>query len=278
MVTERASVVDGPVPAGLEGATARGVLWSARPGALLLRLPGIGRMLVQDGAIRVAREPRVDESAVRAHLDGLPLAAWAAQRGALPLHAAAAVSPDGRGVVLAGDSGAGKSALLATLRLRGYRPSADDVAVVARTAAGAAILWPTGAPTLLWPDVVGQLGLAAHVQAGGPLPMQRLWPIAAPDPAEPAPLAAVVILSAVGGAGVELRPLRAADRFAAVGEITYNTRATAALLATEALFHLTTAVARSAQFAQLRRPRRGWSLTELADRVELFVHSADAVI
>lgn len=52
------------------------------------------------------------------------------QLGMCTIHAAAAVSPSGQGVLLLGDKGAGKTSILLALIERGYVPAGDDLVVV----------------------------------------------------------------------------------------------------------------------------------------------------
>jgi hypothetical protein len=76
-------------------------------------------------------------------------------RGTLCLHASA-VEVDGKGVVLLGPPGAGKSTLAATFAETGFAVLSDDVAPVTR--AGDAWLVQPGYPRLrLWPDSVQAL-------------------------------------------------------------------------------------------------------------------------
>lgn len=68
--------------------------------------------------------------AVRTYLLGFGMALLVLQQGKLPIHCSALEAPEGGAVLIAGESGVGKSTLTAGLLERGYRFLADDLAVV----------------------------------------------------------------------------------------------------------------------------------------------------
>src|SRR5579871_2989591 len=114
----------------------RGVLWQAAKDRFLLEVPSVARYLVEHGRrIAIAPTDGAAQADVVRFLRMAPLAALLYQRGVLVFHAAAATFGD-EAVLLAGDSGAGKSALLARLVARGWTMLADDLAIVDCDAAG----------------------------------------------------------------------------------------------------------------------------------------------
>jgi hypothetical protein len=139
----------------------------ATDGTALLDVTEIGRFLIRGGR-RVSVEPRfpLDEPAVRLYLLGSVLAMLSYQRGLVPLHACCLIlTPDttdgsaAGAVVIAGDSGVGKSTLAATLALQGVPILADDVCVVDTIGPGEPIVWPSIARLKLWRDTVERLGI-----------------------------------------------------------------------------------------------------------------------
>jgi hypothetical protein len=121
---------------------------------------------------------------------------WAArlllwQRRRLTLHAALVVTPDGRAVALAGDSGAGKSTTTVELIRRGWRYACDDVAELALPGPQAV---PFERPVHLSDDAARLLG--ADPAVGRPLPWRSKRVYALEPDLLVRPLAAVVRLSA----------------------------------------------------------------------------------
>lgn len=115
----------------------------------------------------------------------LPVVAIA--RGYEALHAAAVQTPVGV-VAVVGASGAGKSTLAAELVRRGHRLVGDDVLVVGR-AGDRVVAYPSGAHLSLEPGAEEGLGVEVLGELGG-----KLWTVVEDAAAEPAPLAAVVLL------------------------------------------------------------------------------------
>lgn len=101
-------------------------------GVYFFSVDGVGRFLMEGGR-RVVIEPAAGaaESDLRLFLLGTILGVLCHQRGLLPIHASA-VNIDGRAVVFAGDSGAGKSTIAAALGQRGHPLVADDIVAINR--------------------------------------------------------------------------------------------------------------------------------------------------
>jgi len=290
-----------PVASTLEGATARGVLWQAAPDRFVLDVPDVARYLVSDGAvITIDRAPDVRDEEVTRFLRMTPLAALFFQRGSLAFHAAAAsplppqqgqTSVDGEGkagaILIAGDSGVGKSTLLAALLKRGWRMLADDLAVVEVDAGGQLVVLPAFPEIVLWPDAVEKLGLSAATAAGAPGfaqgspsagPARPLTRYDFSDPPgrsimtsqlapTPQPLRAIYWLSVHSKGEIEMSELKGAERFRALGTLTYNSHIADALLDRAAYLRLASAIAQAIPLYRLRRPRGQWSATELADKI-----------
>jgi hypothetical protein len=125
---------------------------------ILLRFPGLMRVLVSKAEVVVDPVAQADQDMISCCLLGKVQAALWYQRGMLPLHGSALVV-DGRAVVIVGNSGAGKSTLAATLASRvGARVVSDDTCVVQVGDDGQAKVWPNTSMTRLWPDAVRSLG------------------------------------------------------------------------------------------------------------------------
>ena len=152
-VTRRYAVVS-PT---LEGCIRRGALWQAAPGRFLLDVPSVARYLVEEGQrITIDAATFAHPLEIERFLRMTPLAALRYQRGSLAFHAAAVAGPSGAALI-AGDSGTGKSALLANLMTRGWTMLADDIALADRDAEGRWWALPVYPEILLWRDTIDRL-------------------------------------------------------------------------------------------------------------------------
>jgi hypothetical protein len=136
--------------------------------------------------------------------------------GTIVLHASA-VDLAGRGVVLCGDSGAGKSTTAARLGRRGAVVIADDVSVVRPRGQG----WELrGGEAAVWLSNA----MAKAMQPGRP-PSREWSKVRVADGLRFQPataLAIIVVLHRGEGAAVEVSSLRGAEAFAAVARSAYS--------------------------------------------------------
>jgi hypothetical protein len=259
---EGGCVAIGPVPAHLDDATRRGVLWEAEPGRFLLRVPGVARYLASDGrALTIEPALGADVREINRFALSTPLAALSLQRGLPTLHAATVVGPAGA-VVLCGDSAAGKSTLAAALTLRGWSLLADDLTPIAISEDGACLAQPTASHLTLWPDALKALRIDSPDRRIGP----TRW---SPDDLSvgAAPIVAVWILRAETAVELRAEEVRGADTFLAVSEAAYNSKITTALLAPRAHLESAGALARTARMRRVWRPSNGWHVETLAELV-----------
>lgn len=150
-------VVHGVVPRLLPGAVDAGPVHQAAPGRALLQIPGVARVLVEDGR-RAVVEPHPAASAadVTWLMRGPARQVGWLQRGMIALRAAS-VAIGGRAVVLVGRPAAGKSAVAAALATRGHAVLADSALPVGERGSGSATA--VSDELELWPPVVAALGL-----------------------------------------------------------------------------------------------------------------------
>jgi hypothetical protein len=260
------SIKTGPVPAGLDGATAAGVLWQAAPGRFLLETPEVARYLVVSGcAITIEPAPKAYATAVERYLRMTPLAALLYQRGVPAFHAAAAANADGA-VLLAGNSGAGKSTLLATLIQRGWTMLSDELSVVELDDQGKAVVRSTYPEVAVWPDTLEKLGMNASL-----LPRcdsnRHILSMADRFTVVSQPLRAIYWLSVHNDGYIALDEQEGAARFRASGILSYNSHIADALFDRIAFMRCATVIAQSVPIKRLRRPQGIWSAEELADRI-----------
>lgn len=267
-------IAAGPVEPALEGATARGVLWQASRGRFLLEVPEVARYRVESGErITVDSVPQAAAGDVARFFRMAPLAALLYQRGLLALHAASAVTPDGASVLIAGDSGAGKSTLLGALLERGWSMLGDELAPVDLDERGEPVVLPTFPEVRLWPDALERSapGTAEGSSRGGDAAAassERRKTVSLDRFASGARrLRAIYWLSVHNREGVETQEVEGTERFRAFGTLAYNSHVADALLDRTAYFRLAAAVTQSVPLRRLRRPRGGWSVGALAEKI-----------
>ncbi len=127
--------------------------------AYLLDIPTIGRYFISGGnSIIMQPEPDTSDKTNRVYLLGTAFAMLLYQRGLLPFHASSVETPHGA-VLIAGQSGVGKSTTAAALqRLRGFRLIADDVSV-AYAQDGYPYVVPAYPQVKLWDQSLNMLGM-----------------------------------------------------------------------------------------------------------------------
>ena len=96
------------------------------------------------------------EGEMQAYVTGLALGAILHQRGAVPMHGSC-VARDGKGILITGVSGAGKSSLSAEALRRGYRLVTDDVTPI-RLENGKVMAEPSFPQQKLWEDAIDRGG------------------------------------------------------------------------------------------------------------------------
>jgi hypothetical protein len=150
-------VVAGMVPDEIEGAVAYGRLCLIADSEYLLKIPGVARFHVQNGAsVRVQLAPNAPAADVSTYLLGSVFGALCHQNGLLPLHASS-VRSGASVTAFLGDSGAGKSTLAACLQGRGHAIVSDDICVL-EDDAGAMRVTPVAGWLKLWRASLNHLG------------------------------------------------------------------------------------------------------------------------
>ena len=251
-----ATVIRCPTPVtDLADAPHSGVLWRAAPGRLLLDIPDVARYLISHGnLVEINPCDGVEAGQVQRFLRMTPTAALYLQRGTPVLHAEVAADAAGRAVVLAGDSGSGKSVLLTALVQRGWGVLTDDLAPVTLDDNQVPFAVPTWPEVILWPDSPG--------------PAAALGPdVRFVDEARP--IRAIWWLGVHAFDPIEVRGVEGIARFEALAAMAYNRRIAGALLDRASYLRVAGAVADSGiPIRRLIRPRGRHTAAELADIIE----------
>lgn len=153
-------IAHAPVPETLEEPLlGSGPNWELAPARFLLRVPPVGRFLIEDRA-RVHYQPAQGKSPedLAAFLTGSVMGLLLHLRGALVIHGSA-VEVGGRAAIFCGASGVGKSTLAAALGRRGYPMASDDLSTLARDEHHNITLWPDGRKHKLWARAINALDL-----------------------------------------------------------------------------------------------------------------------
>jgi hypothetical protein len=147
----------GKVPGELPDTFSEGVLYRCSPDGFLFDIDKVARYLVSNGNdVCIQPVPGADADAIRLFLFGSAFGALLHQRGVLPLHGSAVLTPRGA-IVFTGTSGSGKSTLACAFHQKGYRVLSDDVCAI-RSGDAPAVL--PGIPCLmLWADTLRELGI-----------------------------------------------------------------------------------------------------------------------
>ena len=230
----------------------------------LLEVPNIGRFRVMgENQIIVDPAPGIDEASIRVFLLGSALGALLLQRNLLVLHGNA-VEIGNRCVVCVGSSGIGKSTLTAAFMQRGYRVLADDVVPVDET--GFAI---PGFPRIkLWQDVAEKLQIStADLTSIRPMLAKYNLPLGSKFCDEPRPISQICVLSEHEGDGIVLTPVKGMEKFSLLKANTYRQRFMSGMSLQPNHLRQCGALASKVRIASVQRPRAGFQLDALVDRL-----------
>ena len=123
---------------------------------LLFNIPDAARYLIRSGSeILVDQAANSNPGDVAAYLLGTAFGVLCHQRGTYPLHGSAIDIVDGC-VAFVGNSGAGKSTMVAALASRGHQVISDDLCVFEASEQGVRV-WPGLNRLRLWEDALAAL-------------------------------------------------------------------------------------------------------------------------
>jgi hypothetical protein len=254
------------VPRRLRAPRASEASWEAAPGLFLLRGgPRAGRFLVEAGAVTFERNPGCEDAILARCFTDRVLAALLRHRDLLVLHANAVEVPGGV-IVIAGESGAGKSTTLATLRDRGGRMLSDDVTALRPGGAPRSVeVLPGVAQTHLTEDAAAGLGYTVDPARLQPWRRMKAAILTHDGMAWRAGrLRALYILRLSRGDDVVVTRADGGDKFRALQECVYGPMFTEEH---PALFPLMSTVVNTVPFFWLERPARRWSIGEVGDAI-----------
>jgi len=143
----------GTLPETLGEKSHKKVFYEALDNQFLLKLDRIGKIYAENGnKIVIDNAKSVGIEDIRLYLFGTVIGAIAHQRNLIPLHTSA-ISYDGKAILFGGNSGAGKSSIIAELNKRGFPIIGDDTILVNKDKEGNFFTYH-GAPEIkLWQDL-----------------------------------------------------------------------------------------------------------------------------
>ena len=246
----------GKAPASLDQAIVRTPWYEAAKGQFLLNVDGIARYHVTSGTV-ITVEPysSAEEKDILAFLYSSVFAALLQQREYLVLHGAAVVIA-GKAVVLAGPSGAGKTAIALALYDRGCGFITDEVCAI-RRCHDKMLVYP-GLPQLqVWHDALVRGNRTASdyrpVRAGLG---KYAVPVAARFSGEASELSHIMLLTNHNRATVEYEPVAGGEKFKLLFRAAHPADGEGALEGKARRFQLYAEIGKTAMLANLAYNRK----------------------
>ena len=255
-----------PFPAG------KGERWWVDPAGFQITWDGVAVFRVTPtGDISYRRYPTASDELIRVPLLGSVLAVALYFLGRLVLHGNA-MCIEGKGALLLGAKGQGKSTLSAALVARGHAIQAEDVATVAGSSGGAVEIFRGMRQLRLWPDAI-RPSLGEPSLPSRPIHEwsdKRVFPLA-DQAATLAPLSLASIYILVDADTIEFQTLPTASAWPLILVHAFVSRfGTRFLTGPDAARHFAAcaALSRAVRCVRLRRPRDFSRLGEVCARIE----------
>jgi hypothetical protein len=258
----------GTVPASLENPLKQTVRFSLAENDFLLTVDNIARYRVQNGnsiTIEPAKNATIDE--IRLFMYGSAFAALFHQRGMMPLHASTVYDPDGA-LAFAGNSGAGKSSLSFSLIETGlFKLVSDDITIL-NYKDGNITVQPGMPHVKLWADVLehSQKDISQLKSIRKQIQKYR-YPLETNFTAAPVLLKALFFLSSQHQQEIQILPITGAEKFNLLQNNIFRSQFITGKDLQEKYFKLTTAVLQKVPVFRIIRPRLGFGIERLREKV-----------
>ena len=259
----------GPVPAGLENASASGPTWQMAGDRFLLRVPGIAGFLLEAGRdITIEAENGTPPGDIVIFLLGTVFGILLHQRGHVVLHASA-VRVNGKAVLFCGPSGTGKSTMAAALGTRGFDLVTDDLCAITMASSGVPVVQPDGRLLKLWAHTIEQLDLAEHRRDAVRTKLEKYYVEPSEAFSQPLALGAIYVLREARpphAPGIE-RP-NVVDATLSLRQNAYRPRLVRRMGQRATYFHAATTIANCAGVFHLTRPLDFTAMLEVISWLE----------
>jgi hypothetical protein len=255
----------GEVPAdGFSVGPKVGPFGHATEKALWLQIPNVARYLVRDGTELIYQpEDGIDEGSLRVFMLGTCVGTLLMQRGNLVLHGNAFEVGESCAICI-GSSGAGKSTLSAKMLQRGHRIIADDVCLINKD--GRAV--PGLSRLKLWQEAAHELEIeTAGLRRVRPHMAKFDVPLGDAFREQPAPIRAIYLLTPWNQDRFLIEEITGMAKFQALRTHTYRSRFLKSMGLGPLHLQQCTALAADTPVVQVFRPRAGFDIDGLADRI-----------
>lgn len=257
----------GEVPDALSAPLEESLFYQAGVGEFLLRIDGVAAYYICKGR-RVIVQPyaKDDFRIIRLFLLGTTMGVVLMQRGVVALHGSAVVV-DGRGIILSGYTGAGKSTLAGTLRKQGYALVSDDVSAISRDERGNFWVQPGYPQQKLDETSASMIGIETEgLQRVGDRDKFAV-PLGDDFCPHPVPIKAIYVIVPENSQEPSVTALAGMDRVTAVMENTYRVELINGMGLRIPHFQLCTALAKHTPVFLLTRPQHGATVERQAEAV-----------
>ncbi|MEM7031689.1 MAG: hypothetical protein AAF629_19195 [Chloroflexota bacterium] len=264
-------IIYGQVPLTLENATVETEMYQIRGDQWLLHLEndaGIRVLVHQGRTITIEQVDFRHPDIVRLYLLGWCMGAMLTQRHHITLHGNAVVTPQGA-IVIAGDSGAGKSSLTAEFYKRGYPILTDDVCAVRWQPDQAPLIQP-GIPRLkLWAEVLDHF--QEDVRLFKPVhPTSAKYHYSVKDAYSRTgqPFLALYVLNPTTTPNIRFRAIEGVKKVEQVSQQLYKLQVRHGQRNWPGFFQSLAALARQIRVCQIERPLDNIVCSQMADLIE----------
>lgn len=237
--------------------------------AYLLDIPTIGRYFISSGnSIVIQPEADTTDKMIRLYLLGSAFGLLLYQRGLLPFHASSVETPHGA-VLIAGQSGVGKSTTAAALHhRRGYRLIADDVSVT-YVQDGYPYVLPAYPQVKLWSESLEMLEMSAdQLQRVTNTDDKFAVPLSDGFRDQPTRVAALYVLLPSDISDLHMMQLSYADKVLVLQRQLYRGALIRQIDQAALPFDLMAAFLKHVRIARIFRPRNGNTLDAVLELIE----------
>lgn len=217
-------------------------------------------------------EPVVDENldSIRLFLLGTVMAAILYQRKSIPLHASA-IEKDGKLILFTGNSGVGKSTLLANLATRGFQVFTDDICVLNHDKDQKIVFGIASYPMLkLWEDALTKINSDSYTTENKIRPHLPKYAqfFHKTFNTKMLPVEKVFILQISNNENITHQTLSNVAAFKNVERQAYKYRLTSGDILRPEHFSVMSALVNQTQVITIKRPHYGTTINEFCDIIE----------
>jgi len=262
------SISSGNVPDNLENPLKKTVRFQIVENDFILKVDNIAKYRVQNGnSIIIEKEINASNDEVRLFMYGSAFAALFHQRGMMPLHASTVFNSDGA-YAFAGNSGAGKSSISFSLIETGnFKLVSDDITII--NYKNDNITVQPGMPHIkLWADVLEHTKKDISKLKNIRSEIQKYrYPVEDNFSSNPVQLKALFFLSSQHQPEIKINQVTGTEKFNLLQNNIFRSQFITGKLMQEKYFKLTAAVLQKIPVFRVIRPKQGFGIEILRDKV-----------